>query len=74
MVLLNKRPWNIEAQAHLLDNKIKPNKFMLIRNNELVPENINAENWNLTVKGESVLKEKTYTLTELKTKFKHHSY
>ncbi len=74
MVLLNERPWNMEAQAHLLDDRITPNKYMFIRNNGLVPENINAENWSLTIKGESVLKEKTYTLAELKSKFKHYTY
>ena len=74
MVLLNERPWNMEAQAHLLDDRITPNKYMFIRNNGLVPENINAENWSLTIKGESVLNEKTYTLKELKSKFKHYTY
>lgn len=33
MVILNDKPWNIEAKAHLLDNKITPNSSMLIRNN-----------------------------------------
>lgn len=74
MVLLNEKPWNMEAQAHLLDDKITPNKYMFIRNNGLVPENITAEDWSLTVNGESVTKEKTYTLAELKSKFKHYTY
>ena len=31
MVLLNDRPLNMEAQAHLLDDGITPNKYMFIR-------------------------------------------
>lgn len=74
MVVLNDRPWNIEAQAHLLDDKITPNANMFIRNNGLIPENIDAANWTLTIDGESVAKQKTYTLAELKSKFKQYTY
>ncbi len=74
MVLLNDRPWNMEAQAHLLDDKITPNKYIFIRNNGLVPENIDADKWTLTIDGESVGKTKTYTLAELKSKFQQHTY
>ncbi len=74
MVVLNDKPWNIEAQAHLLDDKITPNSSMFIRNNGLLPEDINSKSWTLTIDGESVAKQKTYTLAELKSKFKQHTY
>lgn len=74
MIVLNDKPWNIEAQAHLLDNKITPNTAMFIRNNGLVPEGIDAKNWTLTIDGESVVNQKTYTLEELKSKFEQHTY
>lgn len=74
MVVLNDKPWNIEAQAHLLDDKITPNSCMFIRNNGLLPEGINPNTWTLTIDGESVIKEKTYTLAELKSKFTPHTY
>jgi len=74
MVVLNDKPWNIEAQAHLLDEKITSNKYMFIRNNGIIPENIDAKNWSVTFDGESVIRPKTYTLEELKTKFKSHTY
>ncbi|QCX01983.1 sulfite oxidase [Aggregatimonas sangjinii] len=74
MVLLNDKPWNMEAQAHLLDDAITPNKFLFIRNNGRVPENIDADSWTLTFDGESVRQEKTYTLAELKSKFKQYTY
>ena len=74
MIVLNDKPWNIEAQAHLLDDKITPNSCMFIRNNGLVPENVDAKKWVLKIDGESAAKEKTYTLSELKSKFKHYTY
>ena len=74
MVVLNDKPWNIEAQAHLLNDAITPNSSMFIRNNGLIPEEIDVNNWTLTIDGESVVKSKTYTLAELKSKFKQYSY
>jgi len=72
--VLNDRPWNVETPIHLLDDKITPADKMFIRNNGLVPEEINVSEWKLTFKGESVLKEKSYSLQELQTKFKVHTY
>lgn len=74
MVVLNDRPWNIEAQAHLLDDKITPNAKMFIRNNGLIPKEIDAFTWSLTFDGESVKEVKSYTLEELKNRFEKHSY
>lgn len=74
MIVLNDKPWNIEAQAHLLDDKVTPNSAMFIRNNGLTPEDINIDQWTLTIDGEAVKSKKTYTLAELKSKFKQHTY
>lgn len=74
MVVLNDRPWNLEAQAHLLRDAVTPNKFMFIRNNGFVPDNIDVENWKLQIDGESVKESKTYSLSELKSKFKKYTY
>jgi DMSO/TMAO reductase YedYZ molybdopterin-dependent catalytic subunit len=74
MVVLNDKPWNIEAQAHLLDDKITPNSKMFIRNNGITPEKINPKDWTLIIDGESVETKKTYTLADLKSKFKQHTY
>ncbi len=74
MVLLNDRPWNMEAQAHLLDDAVTPNKYMFIRNNGLVPESIDIANWTLTIDGEASSKKKTYSLSELKSRFSQHTY
>ncbi len=74
MTILNDKPWNIEAKAHLLDDKITPNKYMFIRNNGIIPKNIEASKWGLTIDGESARKTKSFTLQELKTKFKQYTY
>ena len=74
MSILNSKPWNIEAKAHLLDDKITPNKFMFIRNNGIIPEKPDPTEWTLTIDGESVKEQKTYTLEDLKSKFKQYTY
>ncbi len=74
MEVLNDKPWNIEAKAHLLDDKITPNKYMFIRNNGLIPSNIDSTNWTLTIDGESVKHQKKYSLAELKSKFPQYTY
>jgi DMSO/TMAO reductase YedYZ molybdopterin-dependent catalytic subunit len=73
MRTLNDRPWNIEAQAHLLDDRITPEDKMFIRNNGIIPKP-QEEGWVLTVAGESALAEKTFTLADLKSKFKAYTY
>jgi len=74
MTTLNDRPWNIEAKAHLLDDAVTPEDKMFIRNNGIIPKNIDANTWTLTIEGESAQTQKTYTLEELKTKFKAYTY
>jgi len=58
----------------LLNDDITPNASMFIRNNGLMPEDIDISSWTLTIDGESVKQSKTYTIEELKSKFKHHTY
>jgi DMSO/TMAO reductase YedYZ molybdopterin-dependent catalytic subunit len=74
MAVLNDKPWNMEARAHLLDDRITPNKFMFIRNNGLVPETINPAAWTLEVSGEAATRSKTYSLEDLKQRFPSHTY
>jgi DMSO/TMAO reductase YedYZ molybdopterin-dependent catalytic subunit len=74
MVVLNNKPWNIEAKAHLLDDNITPNSKMFIRNNGRIPTDIDDKSWTLTIDGESVNAKKTYTINDLKTKFKQYTY
>ena len=74
MIVLNNKPWNMEAQAHLLNDRVTPNQYMFIRNNGIIPTNIDATQWTLTIDGESVQSEKQFSLQDLKTKFEQHTY
>lgn len=74
MTVLNDKPWNIETPAHLLDDPVTPADKMFIRNNGLIPESIDVAKWTLTINGESVKSPKTYTLSELKKRFKTYTY
>lgn len=73
MVILNDRPWNAEAQAHILDDNVTPGSKMFVRNNGLIPKNIEVNSWTLSIDGEACKNPKSYSLQELK-KFPHHSY
>lgn len=74
MEVLNDKPWNIESKAHLIDDAVTPNKYMFVRNNGIVPENIDEETWSVSFDGEAIVNAKTYTLRELKSKFRHYTY
>ncbi len=74
MVVLNEKPWNIEARAHLLNDDITPAKYMFVRNNGLIPEIIDRNKWTLTLDGEAARQKKVYTLKELQSRFAKHTY
>lgn len=76
LIVLNDRPLNVETPAHLLDDKLTPADKFFIRNNGLPPSEaeLDVDKWTLTIEGESVNKAKTYSLKELKQRFKEHTY
>ncbi len=76
MTILNDRPINAEAPAHLLDESITSAERFFVRNNGIPPEksSINLEKWTLTIEGESAKTTKTFTLAELKKQFKNYTY
>ncbi|MBP7770047.1 MAG: sulfite oxidase [Aliarcobacter sp.] len=75
LIYLNDRPVNAETPPHLLNDEFTPPKHFFIRNNGLTPEKtINPEEWTVEIAGESCEKPTTFTLAELKKKFKHHTY
>ncbi|MEL6588959.1 MAG: molybdopterin-dependent oxidoreductase, partial [Bacteroidota bacterium] len=69
LTILNDRPWNIETPAHLLDDLVTPAEVLFVRNNGIPPEKPDPTKWTLEIGGESVLRSKTYTLADLKSKF-----
>ncbi len=74
MTVLNDRPINMETPAHLLNDSLTPNDLFFVRNNGLPPVNIDPTKWKLTITGESASKTKSYTISELKSKFENVSY
>lgn len=73
------RPMTAETQIYALDSDFtKPENFF-VRNNGIPPELFvikekMKKGWTLEIGGESVKNAKTYTLDELKKKFKHYTY
>ncbi|GJM36362.1 MAG: molybdopterin containing oxidoreductase [Saprospiraceae bacterium] len=76
LILLNDRPINAEAPAHLLDDAITPADRLFVRNNGIPPEQtkIDLNNWTLTIEGESATKPQVFSLQDLKSKFKTYTY
>lgn len=74
LTILNDRPWNIETPAHLLDPLYTPADVLFVRNNGIPPEKVDPATWTLEIGGESVQNPKTYTLQQLKSRFKSYTY
>lgn len=72
--ILNDKPINAEPAPHVLDPEITPYESFFVRNNGLTPQNLDANNWTLTIEGESAKTKKTYTINDLKTKFTTHTF
>ena len=74
LIILNDRPVNAETPAHLLNDELTPNNLFFVRNNGLLPNNVDVNKWSLTFEGESVKNKKTFSIEDLKSKFKHYTY
>ena len=76
LIVLNDRPVNAETPAHLLDDEITPAKHMFVRNNGIPPvkEKIDPNTWKLEIAGEACENPTSFTISELKEKFKTHTY
>ena len=74
MTLLNDRPINMEAPAHLLNDAPTPSEYFFVRNNGLHPTDVNVDQWTLTIEGESAESKKTFTIQQLREKFEIVNY
>ena len=76
LIILNDRPVNAETPAHLLDDEVTPAKHLFVRNNGRPPvaSTIEPDAWSLEIGGESAARTMTFTIAELKQKFKHYTY
>ncbi|MFN3588436.1 MAG: sulfite oxidase [Spirosomataceae bacterium] len=68
------RPLNLETPVHLLDEKVTTSDKMFVRNNGKIPESIDESTWTIVFSGESISKEMSFTLAQLKSKFPIYSY
>lgn len=70
------KPINAETPPHFLDDEFTPANRFFIRNNGLAPEvaELDPKTWTLEISGESCEKPTTFTIDELKSKFKHYTY
>ncbi|HEB9315445.1 TPA: sulfite oxidase [Campylobacter coli] len=79
LIYHGERPLTAETEIYALDSDFtKPENFF-VRNNGIPPslETIKArmkKGWTLEISGESVKTSKTYTLEDLKTRFKTYTY
>lgn len=76
LIVLNDRPINAEAPAHLLDDSITPVARFFVRNNGIVPptDAVSVNDWVLDVGGESCVDPRRFTIMDLKREFTHHTY
>lgn len=70
MIILNDKPLNAEPPPHFLDEDITPYTKMFVRNNGIPPVKVDAASWKLTIEGESAKRSVTFSIEELKKKFK----
>jgi DMSO/TMAO reductase YedYZ molybdopterin-dependent catalytic subunit len=68
LTLLNDRPVNAETPPHLLDDPITPTNRHFIRNNGIVPEDMDAASWRLNVDG-LVDKSMELSIADLRSNF-----
>ncbi|MCL1039166.1 sulfite oxidase [Shewanella submarina] len=73
--ILNTNPVNAQPPEHMLDPVTTPADVAFIRWNGQLPdfENIDPKKWTFTVDGESCKTPKTYSIDDLKKKFKTHT-
>ena len=76
LTVLNDRPINAETLPHFLNDDITPGSRMFVRNNGIPPAEgeIDPEKWTLEIGGESCENPTTFTIAELKKKFKQYTY
>ena len=75
LTILNDRPINAEAPAHLLNDPVTPASRLFVRNNGVPPvtDDIDARDWILDVEGEACDLPRSMTLRELQQRYKHHT-
>lgn len=75
LTVLNDRPINAETPAHLLDDRITPASRLFVRNNGVPPaiDAVDPDSWSITIGGESCVRPMSFSLPELKSRFRHYT-
>ncbi len=68
LTVLNDRPVNAETPAHLLNDEVTPTARHFIRNNGVVPDEMDAASWRLRIDG-LVNNPLTFSIEDLRKKF-----
>lgn len=68
LTVLNDRPVNAETPPHLLNDEVTPTSRHFIRNNGIVPEDMDPKTWKLTIDG-LVDKPMTLSIDDLVNRF-----
>ncbi len=66
--VLNDRPLNAETPPHLLDDEVTPTERHFIRNNGIVPQDMNPDTWMLKIEG-LVERPMSLSINELRNRF-----
>lgn len=74
LIVLNERPINAEVPPHLLNDFSTPNNLIFVRNNGIPPVGPDPNKWILEIEGESAEKKMSFSIQDLKTKFKSYNY
>lgn len=76
LIYLNDRPVNAETPPQFLDSPFTEPKYFFIRNNGNPPElkDIDPKTWKLEISGESCQKPQSFSIDDLKKKFKTYTY
>ncbi|WP_104696907.1 MULTISPECIES: sulfite oxidase [unclassified Helicobacter] len=76
LIYLNDRPIAAETPPQFLDSPFTEAKYFFIRNNGNAPDekDLDPKNWTLEISGESCIKPQTFTIDDLKKKFKTYTY
>ena len=68
LTVLNDRPLNAETPAHLLDSEVTPSARHFIRNNGIVPSDLDPAGWELRIDG-LVERPMTLRIDDLRSRF-----
>ena len=68
LIVLSDRPVGAETPPHLLDDEVTPTERHFVRNNGLLPDDLNPESWTLKIEG-LVDRPSVFSIADLQNQF-----